>query len=131
MANKSIHIQYWKEGAEESWQSAETLIAGGRYMMALFCWHLCIEKLLKAHWVKDNEGDYPPRIHNLTILHDHSKLNLTEEMQADFRVINFWNIEGRYPDYRNLIFKTATKDYIESKQKMIENIRLCLIEKLQ
>ncbi|MEO5571115.1 MAG: HEPN domain-containing protein [Bacteroidia bacterium] len=131
MANKEILIQYWKDGAEESWESAQTLIAGSRYVMALFCWHLCIEKLLKAHWVKDNEDDYPPRIHNLTILHDQTKLNLPEEMQADFRVINFWNIEGRYPDYQNMVYKTATIEYMESKQKMIENIRLCLIEKLQ
>jgi hypothetical protein len=25
-----------------------------------------------------------------------------KDMQADLKIINFWNIEGRYPDYRNL-----------------------------
>lgn len=68
--------------------------------------------------------------HNLTILHDQTKLSLPEEMQADFKIINFWNIEGRYPDYKNLVYKTATKEYVESKRTIIENIRLCLIEKL-
>jgi len=48
MADKKAHINYWLEGAEESWESAQTLINGGRYMMALFCWHLCIEKILES-----------------------------------------------------------------------------------
>ncbi len=100
-------------------------------MMALFCWHLCIEKLLKAHWVKDNEENFAPRTHNLTLLHDQTLLNLSEDTQADLRIINFWNIEGRYPDYRNIVFKAATKEYIEEKGPMIKNIRLCLIEKMQ
>ena len=130
MADKNAHIKYWVEGAEESWKSAEALIAGGRYMMALFCWHLAIEKLLKAHWVKDNEEDYPPRTHNLTFLHDQTQLNLPTEMQEELKVISFWNIEGRYPDYRNMVEKTATGDYIESKRKTIESINKCLTEKL-
>ena len=131
MADKKGHIKYWLDGAEESWKSAETLIDGKRYMMALFCWHLCIEKLLKAHWVKDNEDNFAPRTHNLTALHDQTTLNLSEDMQADLKVINFWNIEGRYPDYQNLVYKSATKEYIEDKKAMNENIRICLLNKLQ
>lgn len=131
MADKQTHIQYWTDGADESWKSAEALINGGRYMMALFCWHLAIEKLLKAHWVKDNEENYPPRTHNLTLLHDQTKLNLPEEMQEDLKIINFWNIEGRYPDYQNAVYKTATKEYIDSKKQTVETIRTCLLEKLQ
>ena len=100
-------------------------------MMTLFCWHLCIEKLLKALWVKSNDNNFPPRTHNLIILHDQTNLLLSEEMQADLKIINFWNIEGRYPDYQNLIYKSATKEYLDSKRLMIENIRSCLIEKLQ
>jgi len=131
MADKKEHVKYWLDGAEESWSSAETLIGGKHYMMALFCWHLCIEKLLKAHWVKDNEDNFAPRTHNLTLLHDQTSLNLPEDMQADLRVINFWNIEGRYPDYRNLVYKTATKEYVEEKKAVIENIRACLLKKMQ
>ena len=128
---KKKHIEYWVTSAEESWQSANTLKAGGRYMMTLFCWHLCIEKLLKAHWVKNNPDNFPPRTHNLILLHDQSKIFLSDEMQADLKIINFWNIEGRYPDYQNLIYKSATQEYLEDKYSMIENIRTCLIKKLQ
>ncbi len=131
VADKKTHIQYWLNGAEESWKSAETLMAGSRYLMTLFCWHLAIEKLIKAHWVKDNAEDYPPRTHNLTLLHDQTQLNLPVEMQEELKVIGFWNIEGRYPDYRNKVYQSATKEYLEGKSKTVENIRKCLIEKLQ
>jgi HEPN domain-containing protein len=131
MADKKVHIKYWLEGADESWESANVLIEGRRYMMALFCWHLCIEKLLKANWVKDNEANFAPLTHNLILLHDQTLLSLPEDMQADLKIINFWNIEGRYPDYRNLVYKSATKEYLEEKKPMIENIRLCLLKKMQ
>ena len=52
-------------------------------------------------------------------------------MQADLRIVNFWNIEGRYPDYKNLAYKAVTKEYIEEKEPIIKNIRLCLIEKMR
>lgn len=131
MADKQVHIRFWQEGAEESWLSANVLLENGRYMMALFCWHLCIEKLLKAHWVKDNEEDIPPMIHNLTYLHKQTQLNLAQEMLEDLKVINFWNIEGRYPDYQKGLYQTATKEYVSGKKKTVENIRKCLLEKLQ
>jgi HEPN domain-containing protein len=131
VADKQVHIKYWKEGAEESWLSAIVLLENGRYMTTLFCWHLCIEKLLKAHWVKDNMEDIPPMIHNLNYLQKQTHLNLTQEMQEDLKVINFWNIEGRYPDYQKGLYQTATKEYVSGKKSIVENIRICLLEKLQ
>ncbi len=131
MLEKEKHIEYWVVSADESWKSAETLISGGRYMMALFCWNLCIEKLLKANWIKFNEENFPPRTHNLLLLHDQANLNLNESMQADLKIIMLWNIEGRYPDYRNLIYKAASKEYLENNRILVEKIRTCLIEKLQ
>lgn len=131
VADKAIHIKYWKEGAEESWLSANILLENGRYMTTLFCWHLCIEKLLKAHWVKDNADDIPPMIHNLTYLEKQTKLGLPQEMLEDLKVINFWNIEGRYPDYQKGLYQTATREYVTGKKSMVENIRICLLEKLQ
>ena len=130
MADKQTHIQYWIEGAEDSWLSAQTLYSGGRYMMTLFCWHLCIEKLLKAHWVKDNTEDIPPKIHNLTYIHKQTKLNLPQIMLEDLKVINFWNIEGRYPDYQNKLYQSATRSYVQEKKNTVENIRQCLLERL-
>src|ERR1035437_7555357 len=111
MKDKNFHINYWIDTAEESWMSAETLINGNRYAMGLFCWHLTIEKLLKAHWVKDNVENYPPLIHNLISLHDQTKLNFSEDLQKYFKIINYWNLEGRYPNHLDNVKKIANKNY--------------------
>ena len=129
--NKKGHILYWVEQADDSWKSAGVLMENKRYMMALFCWHLTIEKLLKAMWVKNNKDNYPPRTHNLTFLHDSSNAALTEDMQAELNVINSWNIEGRYPDYQNKLYKSITKKYLESKRETVEKTKRCLLEKLR
>lgn len=100
-------------------------------MMALFCYHLCFEKLLKAHWVKDNVDDFPPRTHNLNWLHDQTRLALSNELQEELKLINYWNIEGRYPDYKQTFYKSATKEYVESKKEILKTIRQCLTDKLQ
>lgn len=62
---KQDHIQYWIISAEKDWEVLQSLFIGGQYLYALFFAHLTIEKLLKGHWVKNNEGNYPPGIHNL------------------------------------------------------------------
>lgn len=100
-------------------------------MMALFCWHLALEKLLKALWVKNNIENHPPRIHNLIYLHDGAKLNLATEQKAELLIINSWNIEGRYPDYQTKLSQAFTKEYIESKTQIVLNLKKCLQEILQ
>jgi len=81
-------------------------------------------KAAKAHWVRDNTDNFAPRTHNLTFIQDQTKLSLTEDMQADLKVINFWNIEGRYPDYQNLVYRAATRQYMEEQRSMIENMNM-------
>ena len=58
-------IRHWMNTAERDWQSIGLLFKGKQFVHALFFCHLVIEKLLKAHWVKDNEENTPPRIHDL------------------------------------------------------------------
>lgn len=41
--------------AERDWASVGLLFEGNQYVHTLFFCHLVIEKLLKAHWVRDNE----------------------------------------------------------------------------
>ena len=67
MDKKQI-IEYWVNSASHDWDAVNSLFKTGNYMHSLFFAHLTIEKLLKAHWVKDNEEDYPPRVHNLEFL---------------------------------------------------------------
>jgi len=66
--NKSDYIGYWKLTAHKDWDAVGHLFEKGDYLHALFFAHLVLEKLLKAHFVKDNASDFPPRTHNLLLL---------------------------------------------------------------
>ena len=48
----------------------------------------------------------------------------------ELRIMNAWNIEGRYQDYKDLIFKATTKDYVAEKFEGVNRIRKWLLEKL-
>ena len=61
MLTKEEHIAYWKREAERNWETAIYLQKGSQRVMALFMLHLVTEKLLNAHWVKDNIDNQPPR----------------------------------------------------------------------
>jgi hypothetical protein len=45
--------------------------------------------------------------------------------------MNTFQLEGRYPDYKQKIFKRCTKDYTNGMIKTGKKVRLCLIEELQ
>jgi HEPN domain-containing protein len=65
MMTKQEHIDYWVNTATEDWITVETLFVTGRYMHCLFWSHLTIEKLAKAHWVKNHAENIPPKVHNI------------------------------------------------------------------
>ena len=125
---KKEHIEYWKTGAEESWQGALLLMEGKQYALSAFCFHLCIEKLLKGIWVKNNESNYPPRIHNLSYLHDGAKLNLDIEYKVLFKTITAWNQEGRYQEYISKLYKSISKKYLDDMMNDLLKLKQCLQE---
>jgi HEPN domain-containing protein len=100
------------------------------YLPALFFCHLLLEKLCKAHWVKDNTDNIPPKLHDLPTLVLKTKLKLKEEEIDFLREMNQFQIEGRYPDYKNLLYNT----YREEKTKLIidkvNTMKICLLNKL-
>ena len=49
MAEKQAHIDYWKREAERNWETALYLKESKQNLIALFLFHLTIEKLIKAH----------------------------------------------------------------------------------
>ena len=62
---KQDHIAYWVESTTKDWDAIQNMYKAKTYVYALFFAHLSLEKLLKAHWIKDNEGNFPPKTHNL------------------------------------------------------------------
>ena len=97
--NKTDYIEYWKRTAENSRISTQALFEANRYVESVFWAHLTLEKLLKAHWVKDNPTDIAPRIHNLVRLADETTLVLDATQRRFLLDMNTYQMDSRYPDY--------------------------------
>jgi len=130
MLTKEEHIAYWKREADRNWETALYLQKGSQRVMALFMLHLVVEKLLKAHWVKDNFENQPPRTHDLQNLHNQTELDLPAEDYDYLAIVNQWSIDTRYPDYKEKIYSVATESYLSVQFGKILKLRACLLEKL-
>ena len=130
MLTKDDHILYWKQTAADSWDSAEYLLNGKRFPEALFMYCLAIEKWLKAKWVMDNVGNYPPRIHDLHSIFAETELQLDADNLDFMATINRWNLEGRYPDYRFTLKKIATESYMQQQVAKLNYLKECLLKQL-
>ncbi len=108
-------IKYWKSESLRDWKRVELLFKNKDYVFALFCAHLSLEKILKAHWIKDNVNNHPPKIHNLPYLVSQTKLNASNEQMIFLEKMNTFQLEGRYPDYRvkiNLVYNSKRTSVI-------------------
>ena len=79
MMTKQEHIDYWVKAAKNDWAAVQNIYKAKEYTYALFFAHLVLEKLLKAHFVKDNAENTPPKMHHLVYLANNTKLSFTEE----------------------------------------------------
>jgi HEPN domain-containing protein len=127
---KEEHIDWWKSSSNDNWETAIYLKNGRQNLFALFAFHLVLEKLLKAHWVKDNVSNHPPRTHDLNEIYRQTELQLPFEQVDYLNAINTWNIEGRYPDYKNKIQQQASDQYLQYHLDKLSDLRKCLLEKL-
>ncbi len=118
---KEEHIGYWVESAEKDLAVAQNLFDSSNYDWCLFIGHLVIEKALKANFVKVNDNRIPPKIHDLIRLADISGIQLDDDKKRFFFLLNKFNLEARYPEYKNEMFRIATKEFTAGKfQEIIE-----------
>lgn len=84
-----------------------------------FC-HLCIEKIIKAHVVKET-NEIPPKSHDLFFLLRKAQIELTEDKQLIIQILMKYQLEGRYPEYlpgapnENLVF-----GYMQQTNELLE-----------
>ena len=109
---KEQHIEYWLSLAVHDIDVAETLFQNKKYDWCLFIGHLVIEKVLKAFYVK-NKDEFPPKTHNLVRLAEDTSLFLSEEQKQFLMELNRFNIEARYPDYKQSFYKLCTEEFTE------------------
>ena len=127
---KQEHIAYWVETANKDWEAIQSMYKAKTYLYALFFAHLVLEKLCKAHWVKDNEGNFPPKIHNLIVLIENTKFAITDEDKDFFRAMNQFQLEGRYPDYKNTLYRSYKAAKTKKIHDKVNIVRKCLLKNL-
>ena len=127
---KPEYIEYWKLTADKDWVAVGHLSEKGDYLHALFFAHLVLEKLLKAHYVKDNVSDFPPKTHNLILLASNTALAPSTDQLRLLSQMNQFQMDGRYPDYKLTMFKIASKTYTENLLLEIETLKTWLNSKL-
>lgn len=128
---KEDYVEYWIEIAQKDWEILWKLYESNDFVYCLFFSHLVIEKLSKGIWVKNCVGNLPPRSHNSFYILDQAKVELSTE-QVDFLlVLNEFNIDGRYPDYKQRIYQITNKEYTDDLLIKIKEMRECLLKLLQ
>jgi HEPN domain-containing protein len=109
LLTKEEHIKYWVNTAKRDWKTIQNMFTSKDYLPALFFSHLHLEKLCKALWVKNNNGNTPPKIHNLIKVLDEAKISYSPEQKAFMVIMNNFQLEGRYPDYLDSLYKLYKK----------------------
>jgi HEPN domain-containing protein len=127
---KKENIQFWTKQVNDDFDCANVLYQSNHYAQSLFWAHLALEKLSKALWIKTNEGNIPPFVHNLLRLIILTKEVFTEEQLTFFNEMNMFQIKGRYPDYAENLEETITKEICEEYLNKTKEMLLCLHEKL-
>ena len=116
------HIKYWLDSAQHDFDTLNTLFQSGKYDWSLFIGHIVLEKVLKAVYVRNNENRIPPKVHNLVRLAELSQINIDDDQKFLLDGINDFNIEVRYPEYKNEFYKTCTKEFAEEKINQINKL---------
>lgn len=127
--DKKQCIDYWLDSAAHDMEAADMLFHNGQYNWCLFIGHLVIEKILKAFFVRDND-DFPPRTHNLARLSENVNLIFSEEQKQFLLEINRFNIEARYPDYKNIFYKLCNKEFTEDYFERIKELYQWLLTRM-
>lgn len=121
MNNKNNIIDYWLESAAHDLDTAQGLFDISKYDWCLFISHLVIEKMLKAHYVNDN-NEVAPKTHDLVYLAKKTKINLDYEKIVLLDIIKDFNMEARYPDDKFEFYKKCNKEFAFKNFEIIKEL---------
>ena len=124
--DKNDFISYWVESANRDYQTMLNLYQSKDYHWSLFIGHLVIEKLIKALYVKNINGN-PPRTHDLMRLVEKAGIATTEEQKDTLDLFTMFNINVRYPDYELLFYKKCDYDFATKNIKKMNEVRVWLL----
>ncbi len=128
MENREI-IEYWISSSDKDFKAMGSLLKNGHYVWSLFLGHLVLEKLFKALYVKNIDMNVP-YTHDLAKIAEKTALTLTEKQKDLLDAVTTFNIKARYPDYKGMFYKKATKKFTEDYIKEIKGFRRWLLKKI-
>jgi HEPN domain-containing protein len=115
-------ISAWQTSSDENYDTMMDLYKSGRYNWSMFLGHLCVEKLLKAYFVK-RKNTHCPNLHNLLRIAELAGLELNQEQRDDFAMITTFNIYARYDDYKQSFQKKCTREFTDKWIQKINSYR--------
>lgn len=121
----SSKVTYWIDESLETIDTAKVLLDKSKYLEAAFFCHLACEKMLKAAVVKAT-NETPPKIHSLPRLSSLAEIdgNLTNEQNRFIFSLDAFQIDGRYPPERTLLYQTTSHEEFEQMLKDTEELIL-------
>lgn len=129
---EATRVDYWLELAAYDLDTAQAMLAAGRYLYVGFTCHLTIEKTLKAAFVTCR-NEVPPFRHNLLYLAEQAGLasELTTAQKDLLDALQPLNIEARYPSYRERIARTLTRERCEALLSQTRELHQWLTQRLR
>jgi len=115
-------INYWVETSDRDFLTMHNLYKSKDFNWSLFIGHLVIEKLLKALYVKQNCKNIP-KIHDLLRLAENLNLDLNENQKDMLDTITTFNINARYPDFKQTFYAKCDRDFTKANICNIEELR--------
>jgi len=129
MMEMKERIRYWIEASDADAETMRHLFANSDYTWALFIGHIVIEKLLKAHFVK-NKDEATPFIHDLSRIAALAGLELEPERMDILDTVTTFNIRARYDDYKHEFALRCTSEYTAAMIGKIEELRVWIKSRL-
>lgn len=120
-------IEAWIKSSDNNFDEMLDFYKIGRNNWALFIGHLCIEKLLKAYYIKIHHK-HSMNLHNLTRIAELANLEITKEQKADFAMITTFNISARYDDFKQNFYRKCTPEFTNIWIEKIKSYRLWIKE---
>jgi len=113
---------HWIETSNDDFKTMNGLFKSKSYNWALFVGHICVEKMIKALYVK-RHGKHAPTIHNLYRLAELCEIELAEKYSDMLDVVTSFNINARYNDYKREFLNLCTREYTEFWIERIKELR--------
>ncbi len=128
---KQEHVAHWVTGSNFNWHEVEKMVANDMVVPGLFWLHLSLEKLAKALWVQDNDGNTPPFTHNISKILSNTTLALTPTQARFAQQLNTFQLEGRYEDYMMNLRQGANEAFAQHVLQEAKILRQCILNQLR